>query len=233
MKYIHYTIALVFVFSSCNNPNKNIISFEDIQDSSNRRAIPTKIEEDITFYDTNYNIISTDKFNQLLAEGLYLSERIENVDGSEEVYLISIKEHAKKLEAQLLPNFEIQNLSGKKYTKQSLIGKVTILSFWFTTSRVCATDILDLNKLAKKYSTNKDCIWLAAALDNPADLSRFLRGNDWNFEFAADQEDLALKFGVLTYPTHLIIDQQGTIVKAIIRHSETNQAIDQILKELL
>jgi peroxiredoxin len=232
MKYINYTIFLLLALNACKNPDQKKITFEDIKDSSNRAA-PTRIQENITFYDTNDKIISTDKFNQLLAEGLSFSEQRQQLDGSEEVHLISIKEHAKKLEAQALPDFELLNLSGKRYTKQSLLGKVTILSFWFTASHVCTKDILDLNNLAQKYSANEDCLWLAPALDNPTSLSRFLRGKIWNLEFAADQELLAIKFGILTYPTHLIIDQQGNIAKAVIRHPKTTEVINQTLQNLL
>lgn len=233
MKHItNYTVLLLFVLSACQNPSKEKITFEDIKDSSNR-AVPTKVEENITFFDTKEKVISTDRFNQMLAEGLYLSEQRRKLDGSEEVHLISIKEHAKKLEAQPLPDFELLNLSGKRYTKQSLAGKVTVLSFWFTASQICTKDIEDLNALAQKYSSNKNCIWIAPALDNPASLSRFLRGKNWYFDFAADQEILALKFGILTYPTHLIIDQQGNISKAIIRHSKIKEVIDQTLQSLL
>lgn len=232
MKYNHYTLLLLLVLNSCNNPSEEKITFQQIKDSSNR-AVLTRIEENITFYDTDHKIISTDKFNQLLAEGLYLSEQIQRTDGSEEVHLISIKEHAKELEARPLPDFELLNLSGEKYTNQSLIGKVTILSFWFTASHICTTDIIALNNFAKKYSDKDDCIWLAAALDNPSNLSRFLRGKNWDFEFAADQELLALKFGILTYPTHLVIDQEGNIVKAIIHQSKTVEVVNQTLKKLL
>jgi peroxiredoxin len=232
MKYTDYIPLLLLVLSACSNPNKTIITFEDIQDSSNR-AIPTIIEENITFYDTNHKIISTDKFNRLLAEGLYLSEPIQKLDGSEAVHLISIKEHTKKLESQPLPDFELLSLSGEQYTKQRLLGKVTVLSFWSTTSRVSTRDILDLNLLAKEFSSNENCIWIAAALDSPSNLSRFLRGQDWNLKFVAGQEALALKLGILTYPTHLIIDQQGTISKAIVRHTESSELVLQAFKKLL
>ncbi|WP_052598956.1 peroxiredoxin [Aureispira sp. CCB-QB1] len=232
MKYFNYTILLLLILSACKDPSKEKITFEDIKDSSHRAA-PTKIEENITFFDTQNKIISTDKFNQLLAEGLYLSEQKQKIDGSEEVHLVSIKEHAKKLEAQPLPDFELSNLRGDRYTKQSLAGKVTILSFWFTASHICTKDIQDLNALAKKYANNKNCIWIAPALDSPANLSRFLRGKSWNFDFAADQELLALKFGIITYPTHLIIDKQGNISKAVIRHPKTNEVVEQTIQNLL
>lgn len=232
MKYINYAVLLLLFISACKSPSKDKITFEDIKDSSHRAA-PTKIEENITFYDTKQKVISTDRFNQLLAEGLYLSEQRHKLDGSEEVHLISIKEHAKKLEAQPVPDFELSNLRGERYTKQSLAGKVTILSFWFTASHICTKDIQDLNNLAKQYSNNEKCIWLAPALDNPANLSRFLRGKNWSFDFAADQELLALKFGILTYPTHLIIDQQGNISKAVIRHPKTSEVVQQTIQSLL
>lgn len=232
MKYINYFLLLLLALSACKNPSQKKITFEDIKDSSNR-AVPTKIEDNITFYDTDNNIISTDKFNRLLTEGLSFSEQRQQADGSEEVHLVSIKEHTKELEAKALPDFELLNLRGEQHTNESLAGKVTILSFWFTASHSCTKDIIELNNLAQKYSDNKDFIWLAPALDNAANLSRFLRGKNWTAEFAANQETLALKFGILTYPTHLIIDQEGKIFKAIIRHPNTGEIVKQTLHKLL
>ncbi|CAA6805571.1 MAG: Unknown protein [uncultured Aureispira sp.] len=232
MKYRHYILLLFLTLSSCDSSSNKKITFEDIKES-NIRTGPTFSEENITFYDTNYKKISSEKFNQLLAEGLYLSEGTQKADGSEVIHLTSIKEHVKKLEAQSLPSFELLNLTGKKYNHQSLKGKITILSFWFTASHICVTDILDLNNLAQKYSAKEDCIWLAPALDNTTNLSRFLRGKNWYLEFAADQEKLALKFGILTYPTHLVIDQQGSILKAVVRPQETIETLNQILKTII
>lgn len=234
MKYNTWIIilALINILNACQIPNKDKITFEDIKDSSNR-ALPAKIKNNITFYNTDNRIISTDKFNQLLAEGLYLSEQKLNIDGTEEVHLISIKEHSKKLEEQPIPDFKLVDLKGHTHTKDNIQGKVTIISFWFTASYLCTKDIQELNPLATKYANNKNFLWLAPALDKSAELSRFLRGKSWNFDFAANQEQLALKFGVLTYPTHLIINKAGEIHKAIVRHPNPNEILSHSIQELL
>lgn len=234
MNYNNQWITLFFVLllSACQSPKQEKITFEDIKDSSNR-ALPTKIEDNITFYNAKDEIISTDKFNQLLAEGLYLSKQTLNIDGSEEVRLISIEEHAKNLSKNPVPNFKIEDLAGNSYTQESLKGKITILSFWFTASYPCTKEIQELNVMAKKYARNKDLLWLAPALDQSADLSRFLRGKNWNFKFIADQESLALQFGILTYPTHLVINKEGKIAATIIHHPNSRKAIAQAIQQLL
>ncbi|BDS12135.1 peroxiredoxin family protein [Aureispira anguillae] len=237
MKYFNW---LIFVFlgiiissvNACQEHTTRKITFEDIKDSSNR-AIPTKIEENIIFYNTENQVISTEKFNQLLAEGLYLSEQKLNVDGSEEVHLISIKEYAQKLERQSIPDFEIVDLMGNIYTKENLLGKITVLSFWFTSSHLCTKDIQDLSPIAQKYTNNKNFLWLAPALDKSADLSRFLRGKNWKFSFAANQEHLSSQLGILTFPTHLIINKKGKIHKAVTRHPNSHEIIDKAIQQLL
>lgn len=232
MKYFYWIVFLCCGWISCQSPIEEKITIDDIKDSSNRTLVIPK-EESVTFFDANQQVISPDKFNQLLAEGIYLSEQKFRIDGLEEVHLISITDHAKKLEEQRLPSFELQDLNGNIHTENSLKGKVSVLSFWFTASMVCTNEIEQLNTLVGKHNKNQDFLWLAPALDNTADLSRFLKDKGWHYDFAANQEDLALKLGILTYPTHLVINKDGDIVKAIVRHPKAKEVIENTIQQLL
>lgn len=232
MQYTYGVFLLFLVtLNACQPPAQKKIKLEDITDSSSR-AFPLQEDSDMLFYDTQEQLISSDRFNQYLADGLYISETKVNIYGKEEIRLVSLLDYTLKLENQQLPEFEFKDLNGKSYNLHSLKGKVTVLSFWFTASSVCTQEIGQLQNLSQKLKNNK-IQWLAPALDKAPDLIRFLKDNDWNYTFIADQEELALKLGILSYPTHLIINKEGKIFRAMARHHNTADAIEEVVNSLL
>lgn len=236
MKYNHFYLFLLIGICACNPITPDKITMEDLKDSSNRNLLVPKESEnenDIQFFDTEQKMISPDKFNQLLAEGLFLSEQKKQIDGTEQVHLVSIIDYEKKLEAQTLPPFEIIDLSGKTHNAHSIKGKITIMSFWQVASKLCTQEIENLNALALEYSKDKKILWLALAIDKPLDLSKFLKLDHWHYTFAADQEILAHNLGIKTYPVHLIINEKGKIIKAIVRNSDSVEIIEHSLAKLV
>lgn len=225
-------IPLLVLLSACQTPERKDIKFDDIKDSAHR-TIPAQIAQQVHFYDTNRNSISADQFNRLLADGDYVSQQRVNQDGSEEVYLVSIEAHSKSLEGTLLPDFQLVDIEGNAYTKEDLLGKTTILTFWMTASFVCVQELKMLNDLAERYDKEKSFIWLAPALDQSVDLSRFLRGRNLDFSFISEQESFAQQLGLLAYPTHLIIDEKGRIRRAIVRQPQSKTLIEETLGKLL
>ena len=215
---------------ACESPPQQQINLASINSSGNRTLTE---EEEVTFLNELNEQVSPERFSQLLAEGSYLSDHNFLPDGSEEVQLITIEEHAKRLEEQRLPNFKFTDLNGKIYTRDLLKGKVVVLSFWFTASLLCTEEIDELNTLVQKYNANDNLVWLAPALDKTVDLSRYLKKAEWNYNFVANQEHLAIELGILTYPTHLIIDEEGNIIKAVVRHSNASGTIEKTLEDLL
>jgi peroxiredoxin len=137
------------------------------------------------------------------------------------------------LENMELPEFSIQDLNGNLYTKSSMNGKVVIFSFWFTASNINVNELQALNQLAAEYKNNEQILWLAPALDNKDQLSRFLKDKGWVYRFAANQEDFALDLGVLAYPTHIIVDAGGNIHKAIVRSSKAQEVLENNITQLL
>lgn len=225
-------IPLLILLSACQATESKDIDFDNIKDSAHR-TIPAQIAQQVHFYDTDRNTISADQFNRLLADGNYVSQQRVHNDGSEEVYLVSIEAHSESLEGTLLPDFQLVDIEGNAYTKEDLLGKTTILTFWMTASFVCVQELKMLNELVKKYEKERSFIWLAPALDPSPDLSRFLRGRNLDFAFISDQEKFAQKLGLLAYPTHLIIDEKGRIRRAIVRQPQSKSIIEETLGKLL
>ena len=225
-------IPLLILFTACEGFKNQEIEFDHIKDSAHR-TIPAQIAQRVHFYDAERNTISADQFNRLLADGAYVSQQRINEDGSEEVYLVSIEAHSKALEGTLLPDFQFVDIEGNSYTRQDILGKTTVLTFWMTASFVSVQELKTLNQLAKQYNKEHSFAWFTLALDQSADLSRFLRGKNLDFTFISDQEFFAQQLGLLAYPTHLIINPKGRIQRAIVRQPESKDLIKETLEQLL
>jgi len=251
MYFKNHTKLLFFLLLAigsvaCQNnappPTPSKITLEDIHDSTNRTLDSTndkkkfsnkKERTTVLFFDENKYEINQERFNQKMAEGSYIPMERTSPTGIKQVYLLTRAAYAKQLENKPLPALAIRDLNGQLFTNEKLKGKVTILSFWFTSSSVNVQGMETLNPIAQKYYDNKEVIWLAASLDKADALSHFLKKRHWGFTFAADQEYLANKLHVWAYPTHLVIDKKGRIAKAIVRQVDNPSVFEDYIEQLL
>lgn len=232
--FILCCLSLSLLFS-CSGEEAKKITITDLKDSTRAQEQneSASVVQELQFYDEHDSAINQEKFNQKIASGIFLPLETQSIGGQNEVHLITLEKHARNLEEMEVPDFSLSDLNGNTYNRKNTLGKVTVLSFWFTSSPLNVNEIGKLNELALQFKENNKVLWLAAALDNADQLSRFLKDKGWAFRFAADQEKLAIEFGVLTYPTHLIIDQKGQIVRALVRNGDSAAAIAQKINSLL
>lgn len=239
MKNIPVSFFLLLISSlllmSCEEEQKKKIQIEDLKDSTRAYTDEVKKEtiQEILFFDEHDSSIDQEKFNQKIAQGNYLPLEVQGMEGRNEVHLVTLEQHEMDLENMELPEFSIQDLNGNLYNKSSMNGKVVIFSFWFTASNINVNELQALNQLAAEYKNNEQVLWLAPALDNKDQLSRFLKDKGWVYRFAANQEDFALDLGVLAYPTHIIVDAEGNIHKAIVRSSKAQEVLENNITQLL
>ncbi|MFA6277299.1 MAG: TlpA disulfide reductase family protein [Pedobacter sp.] len=103
------------------------------------------------------------------------------------------------------------DINGNKYDLRELTGKVLVLNFWFINCPPCKREIPELNQLYTKYKDNKDVIFLAIALDEKYDLIQFLKTTPFNYNIVDDGRFYAEKYGVKSYPTHLVVGKDGLV----------------------
>jgi peroxiredoxin len=71
-----------------------------------------------------------------------------------------------------------------------------------------------LNKLVKEYSNRSDVEFISLALDSSNEIKSFLKKNNLNYSVIPNMENFILsKLGIEIFPTHIVIDQQGRIMK--------------------
>lgn len=110
------------------------------------------------------------------------------------------------------PSFKDRDIAGNKYNLKDLAGKVVVLNFWFINCAPCRAEMPELNELVNKYKDNKDVVFLAIALDQTDDIKNFLKTSPFDYNIISNGRFYSEKYGVNSYPTHVVIDRKRKIL---------------------
>jgi len=126
-----------------------------------------------------------------------------NVSNGEEKIDISPKEKA--------VYFNLTDINGKHYRLDELKGKIIVMNYWFSACRPCVMEMPELNKLVEKYK-GQDVVFLGLTYHVKANIERFLQRFEFKYNLIPESQIEIHNYHVDTYPTHIIIDQNGYIV---------------------
>jgi peroxiredoxin len=120
-----------------------------------------------------------------------------------------------KEKRSLAPNFETENLDGKKVELKELLKEGPVLiSFWATWCKPCIKELNQLQKVYKKYK-EKGFEILAIDVDGPRSISKVkpkVKGLKWEFPVLWDKsKKIYRKYHVLGIPHTVLIDPSGKI----------------------
>jgi peroxiredoxin len=107
--------------------------------------------------------------------------------------------------------FKTKDINGNKIDLKALEGKIVVLNFWFIGCSPCRMEIPDLNKLVDSFKANDKIVFIAIALDDKSSLKDFLRKLSFSYDIIDGGRFIADKYGVRSYPTHVIIDTEGKV----------------------
>jgi peroxiredoxin len=126
-----------------------------------------------------------------------------------------------KMEGLPLPEFNFTDLNGNIYTNENTKGETIILKTWFINCKACVAEFPDLNEFVEKYKQRNDMIFVSLALDSKAELENFLQKNDFEYQVVPNQKEfIDKKLNLQMYPTHIVVDKNGTIIKVVNKASE-------------
>ena len=111
-----------------------------------------------------------------------------------------------------ISNFSEKDMYGNKFNLKQLKGKVVVLNFWFIACPPCRQEIPQLNELVTDHLQDKDVVFIAVALDPKYELEQFLKTNPYQYHIIDNGRYIAQQYGVTSYPTHVVIDKEGTVV---------------------
>ncbi|MEO6069086.1 MAG: TlpA disulfide reductase family protein [Chitinophagaceae bacterium] len=121
-----------------------------------------------------------------------------------------------KMEGQQIPEFNFTDLNGNNYTSSSTKGKVILLKCWFIHCGACVKEFPECNTVVDEYKDRKDLLFISLASDTKDQLSTFLQSKTFKYAVVARMNDyMTNKLDINMYPTHLLVDRSGRILKVV------------------
>jgi len=129
-------------------------------------------------------------------------------------------------EGELAKDFIVTDIKGNSIKLSELRGKIVVLNFWFIKCKPCIQEMPHLNELVGHYNAN-DVVFLAITFDKKEMVEQFLEEHTFNYNIVSNAMDAIRIHGVNSFPTNMVINQNGEIVTKEIGY-RTN--IKEVLK---
>jgi peroxiredoxin len=118
------------------------------------------------------------------------------------------------MEGKALPDYRFTDLNGKTYNKANTKGKIVVMKCWFIHCVACVKEFPDLNKLVDAFKDRKDILFVSLAMDKPNELNTFLTQKQFKYAVVANAEEyMRDRLKISEYPTHILTDENGKIIK--------------------
>lgn len=164
-----------------------------------------------------------DKMTKILGKQLYGNLTIENTETKKDSIIskisFAISDKKKdnlinygplsKFKDKEFPKFDLKTLTDKNFNSEKLIGKPTMINFWFTKCAPCIDEMPVLNKIKKKYKD--DFNFIAITYEKMEDVEKFLKKHPFEFEHLVNAKDFTDQLGIQTYPMNLFLDKNGIL----------------------
>lgn len=168
----------------------------------------------VHYLDQNKQPISFAQARQLIAGGHVFS-----VDLQDEQTLILMKGLRSKIAIKLqngdaFPEFTLPGLNlpagtGKQISKQNLLGRTTLINFYFAECGPCIREAARLSSFARQH---KELNLLAITFDSPPEVRQFIQQQQFVWPVAAGAKDLIKQVGVPAYPAFVLLAADGKVL---------------------
>lgn len=120
---------------------------------------------------------------------------------------------------------------GEKYSSSYLLGKPTLINFWFTRCSPCIKEIPTLNAIKEEFKNNVN--FIAINFEDEEMENKFLEKHPFNFHhiFNAMKELDDLKIN--SFPMNLLLDKDGKIIAVFPMIEDDGKEIINSLNKLL
>ena len=127
-----------------------------------------------------------------------------------------------------------RTVDGRSYSLENDRGHVVVLVYWATWCQPCVEELDQLKQLYARHG-NRGLRVVTVSLDSDAsEVRSFLAKKKYPFptlfEEGGLESPLAREMGILTLPTTLLIDRQGTVVRRNLPASEVASEVRKLLE---
>lgn len=103
-----------------------------------------------------------------------------------------------------------KNAENINYNPEYLIGKPTLINFWFTKCPPCISEIPNLNNIQRKFENNVN--FIAVTFDDKKLVDDFLKKKNINFIHITNAVQQLNDLQIEAYPMSLLLDKEGKIL---------------------
>lgn len=215
-------LVLACFWASCLL-GQQVDSIKRISSSSQK----IELNENTIVYDSLGNQIPFAIWKDLLMSRKYLVKKQKLSNGEERLVLtsgspVSVNRLIAKamlddpkisfLKGTQLPRIVERAITGEKIDSKALLGKVLVINTWFINCSPCITEIPELNQLRAKFKDNPNIVFIGFALDEEADLKRFLKDRTFTYLQISRSAYTMQRLKINSCPSHLIVDPSGKII---------------------
>ena len=112
----------------------------------------------------------------------------------------------------IAPDFEAKDIHGNKITLHSLRGKYILLDFWATWCPPCMEQIPFIKSLRDSYSEDDLVIIGVSGDHNRSHFDKVIKEKQMDWMHIYDKTNFPAKFNIRSYPTLILINDQGVIM---------------------
>lgn len=115
------------------------------------------------------------------------------------------------------PSFELYDINGNRYSNSDFIDKTVFIDVWTSWCGPCIKSFPKWNNIVNKFNNNEN-IFLSISLDERSEQfektiqKHSLSGLLFNLKEGTGS-DFAKDYGIISFPTYIIIDNNGNIVQ--------------------
>lgn len=164
-------------------------------------------------------------FSELYDRMMALKEKIESKKRMQS---------ARNADSRPAPDFTLANDKGEKVSLSMLRGKYVVLDFWGTWCGWCIKGIPEMKKMYSKYQNKLEIVGVACG-DKEDVWKKCIAENDLNWTnliMLDGDENIPEMYSVKGFPTKVIIDPEGYILKTVVGESqEFYTFVDGLMKQ--
>lgn len=202
-------------------------------------CIKEHADQDVSVFLLTHGVLEGDELKELLdliAEPVrngVMAPMYQSIKQAYEKQEERRKAQEKIKEGAPAPEFTLKDINGKDFSLSSLKGKYVILDFWGSWCGWCIKGIPDLKKAYEKYKGQLEIVgidcndteekWKAAVEKHTL---------PWIHVRNEGNPDVTLLYGIEGFPTKIILDKEGNIVKTVVGEDpEFYKHLDALMKK--
>lgn len=205
-----------------------------------------QLYRNFTAFDSSYNRIDKGTFLEALTTGDYLPVKVAMAKDSLAYALYPVHgEQAVaargtlqyfgtetldnyKREGETFPAMHFIDVNGRVYDSANTKGKILVLKCWFIHCTACVAEFPELNKLVYDYRDRDDVVFASFAFDAAEDLQAFVLKKPFSYGVIAVSKEFMEDLRIKMYPTHILVNKQGKIVKMVHDASELKDVLQEL-----